>query len=62
MRDLIYFPAVQTKTGFIKVILGFEIRDLWVGVYWKRYPKSVDVYACLLPCLPLNIYWQWGMK
>lgn len=36
----------------------FEPRDIWVGVYWKRFPAALDVYVCLLPMLPLNIYCQ----
>jgi hypothetical protein len=40
--------------------LLFEPRDLWVGVYWTRPPQvnwkhAVDVYVCVLPCLPLKI-------
>lgn len=37
----------------------FEIRDIWIGIYWKRFPAALDVYVCLLPCLPLNFYIQW---
>lgn len=40
--------------------LFFEPRDIWIGVYWKRYPKALDIYICLLPCLPINVYLQWN--
>ncbi len=36
----------------------FEPRDLWVGAYWKRYPAGLQVYICLLPALPVSLYWQ----
>jgi len=42
----------------------FEPRDLWLGVYWKRWPKAswpkaIEFYICFLPCLPLRLYFQW---
>ncbi len=37
----------------------FEPRDIWVGVYWKRWPKAVEFYVCLVPMVPLRIYVQW---
>ena len=37
----------------------FEPRDLWIGVYWKRYPQALEVFLCLLPTLPLIFYVQW---
>lgn len=40
----------------------FDARDIWIGVHWKKYPKAIDLFVCLIPCLPLNIYWQWGMR
>ena len=36
----------------------FEPRDIWVGVYWKRYPKALEFYLCVLPLLPIRIYVQ----
>jgi hypothetical protein len=38
-----------------------EVRDLWVGVYWRRYPNALEVYLCLVPIVPIRFYWQWGM-
>lgn len=38
----------------------FEPRDIWIGVYWKRYPKALDLYIVFAPCLPINIYYQWN--
>lgn len=37
-----------------------EPRDLWIGLYWKRYPKAIDLYICILPALPLNVYIRWA--
>lgn len=44
--------------------LEWKPQDLWVGVYWKRRYTSdtdgwTDVYICLLPCLPIHLYWHW---
>ena len=32
-------------------------QDLWVGVFWKRIGNAVDVWVCLLPCVPLHVSW-----
>lgn len=50
--------------GKIRVItvqskLKFEPRDMWVGLYWKRYGMAIDLYFCLIPCVPFNVYIQW---
>jgi hypothetical protein len=48
-----------------RVQLRREPRDLWIGVYWDR-PSPLDmgwgfelrtlfIYVCLIPCLPLKI-------
>lgn len=37
----------------------FKIQDLWVGVYWKRSGNSVDLWVCLVPCLPIHVSWWW---
>lgn len=37
----------------------FEIRDLWVGVFWdfirNDKGKTLAIYICLLPTLPFSI-------
>lgn len=41
--------------------IEFKIEDLWVGAFWKRKGNSLDVWVCLLPCLP--IHWSgWRFK
>jgi hypothetical protein len=35
-------------------------RDLWIGAYWKRIGNCIDLWVCLLPCLPLHISWWWS--
>ena len=39
--------------------LKFEPRDIWVGVYWKRYPCALELFICFLPMLPWRLYFQW---
>lgn len=29
--------------------------DLWVGLYHQRTDDVIDVWLCLLPCLPLHL-------
>ncbi len=38
--------------------IKFKPNDLWVGVYWHKGKDFVDrgfldIYICLVPCLPL---------
>ena len=42
----------------VSVLLLWEPRDLWVGVYWKGTymeagNKMLDVYVCVIPMLPI---------
>jgi hypothetical protein len=35
--------------------LEWKLADLWVGAFWKRVGNSIDVWVCLLPCLPIHL-------
>ena len=37
----------------------FKLQDLWIGAYWKRIGNCVDIWICLLPCVPLHICYHW---
>lgn len=39
---------------FIKAELKFEVRDLWVGVFWNIVVNDqLKIYICPLPCIPI---------
>lgn len=54
----------------LRIRLEFKLNDLWVGAYWQwheapadmtscfpvlsRPRRVLDVWVCLLPCLPLH--------
>jgi hypothetical protein len=42
--------------------LEFKPQDLWIGVRWAHCADSpyrrTDVWICLLPMLPLHIWWN----
>ena len=40
------------------VFLKWEPKDMWLGVYWTRNGLARHVYICILPCLPLHIWWR----
>lgn len=44
----------------VYVELQFQPRDLWVGLYWKRYPKAIETFWCVIPMFPIVVYVQWG--
>jgi len=37
--------------------LGFKIEDMWVGGFWKKKPREIDIWLCLVPCFPIH-YWS----
>lgn len=49
------------KVGKVSVALLFEVRDLWVGVYWTKEsevssrPVRWQIYIGVIPMLPIQI-------
>lgn len=39
----------------LKVQLQFELRDLWVGLFWRKTDLCVHFYLCILPMVPLHV-------
>ena len=46
---------------YVRAEIIIEPRDMWIGLYWKRYPRAIEAYVCIIPCIPLHLYWQWRM-
>ncbi len=42
-----------------RIGLEFKLQDFWIGAFWKRIGNCVDLWICILPCLPLHISWWW---
>jgi len=40
------------------VALEYKLADCWVGWYWRVSGRTVDVWLCLVPCLPVHVVWQ----
>jgi hypothetical protein len=53
--------AAKLRRSFFELDWLWEPHDLWIGLYWKRYPKAIELYIGIVPCLPIRVYWQWGM-
>ncbi len=54
--------SADSRNGWrsrVDIILKFEPRDIWVGVYWKRSTilKRLDFWICIVPMVPLHIRW-----
>jgi hypothetical protein len=49
-------PAVERAFRW-----GFEWKpqDLWVGAFWKRIGNCLDLWVCVIPCVPLHLCWHW---
>lgn len=47
----------------MRLRLEFKPQDCWIGVYWRTKKGAqewydwIDVWVCVLPMLPLHIYW-----
>lgn len=39
--------------------LEWKLQDFWIGAFWKRQGHCIDLWVCLLPCVPLHISWWW---
>lgn len=41
----------------------FELKwqDAWIGAFWKRTGACIDLWVCLIPCVPLHLSW-WSNK
>lgn len=37
----------------------WKLADLWIGVFWKHTGNCIDLWICLLPCVPLHVSWWW---
>jgi hypothetical protein len=53
-----------------RIGVEFKKQDLWIGAYWDRavrFPTggyafvSLDVWVCLIPCLPIHFQFWWVM-
>lgn len=45
-----------------RVRVEFEPRDLWIGVYFNFGLLSNHIYICILPLLPIHIWWWEELK
>lgn len=47
------------RNSLLAIAVCFEPRDLWLGVFWRRYEEwgrhGLEVFICILPMLPLHI-------
>jgi hypothetical protein len=43
-------PSIRVK---------FEPRDIWIGVYWNKPYYGLEVYICVVPCLPIKLQWYY---
>lgn len=50
--------SLNIRGTYVLIRWLVEPRDLWIGVYWNRYPSALDLFICVLPALPVNIYIQ----
>lgn len=52
---------IQVKR--IRMRLEYKQEDMWIGVYWRDADTSIDIWLCMLPCLPIHInFWKYGLS
>lgn len=59
LRERSIFVWRSSSATWIDFGFKLEPRDLWVGAYWKRWPKALQVVVCPLPLLAFTLYVQW---
>lgn len=48
--------------------IEWKVEDMWIGLYWRvgrwavegdpaRQVRKIDVWICILPCLPIHLIW-----
>lgn len=37
----------------------WKLQDFWIGAFWKPTGNTVDLWVCLIPCVPLHVSWGW---
>lgn len=48
-------PAIALSKHW-NVTLEFKLADLWVGAFYTQGDIGlIDIWVCLLPCLPIHI-------
>lgn len=59
---LVFLKEFYLCGGLITAYLKFEIRDIWIGIYWNVAQNIFDdsrmileVYICLVPMFPIII-------
>ncbi len=54
--------------GYVHLQPELKLEDLWIGAFWRLERSkfnndygtlyAVDVWICLVPCVPLHISWN----
>ena len=53
-------PGRLDAVRYWGVALEWKPADLWIGAFWRRARREdFDLWVCLLPCLPIHVYWYW---
>ena len=53
----------MAQRGRFELCLALDVRDLWIGVFWRRERYSGEwgwmwlweFYVCLIPCLVFSV-------
>lgn len=51
---------MKRKFEFYNAQFEWKLEDLWVGAFWKRTGGTIDLWLCLIPCVPLHVSWGWS--
>jgi hypothetical protein len=52
-RDPPHWRFIDRPT--VKAQFQLELRDVWVGCFWRKTEIALHFYACLIPCLSLHV-------
>lgn len=51
---------MKRRFEFYNAQFEWKLEDFWVGAFWKRTGGTIDLWLCLIPCVPLHVSWGWS--
>jgi hypothetical protein len=52
---------LSSRRGW-RIRIEWKLRYLWIGAYWTRIGNCIDLWVCLIPCVPFHVLWWWSTE
>lgn len=41
------------------IAVEWILQDFWIGAFWKRKGHCLDIWICVVPCIPFHFCFMW---